>query len=439
MFGLKLSNLWRRLYQFLYNRVIVILVSLLCLGLCVGSIGSYYLSINLVDSQALQYARVAVKTLNEARKLYSNNVVGRLESINGVTVGAQYHEIQGGIPNPATYTIELAENLSDESSGVLFRLYSDYPFPNRKATGGPQDQFGQDALTYLKKHSDVPFYRKEIFRDRLTFRYAEAIMMEPSCVDCHNTLSYSPKRDWKVGQVGGIVEITQPLDAIMLIAQSGLKTIYTVLATITGLAIAGLVLVIGRFRMVNRELEKKVAERTAALNRLATLDGLTQLANRRQFDQVLEQEWRRLQRRHQPLSLLLCDVDYFKNYNDTYGHQAGDDCLRAIAQVLQSSVKRPGEFAARYGGEEFAIVLPDANRLEATQVGDLIRTAMHRLKIPHATSGNHSHVTLSIGIAINIPNANDCPQQLIKAADDALYQAKNQGRDRYVVWSEPSS
>jgi len=432
----KLLKLCKPLYQLLYMRLIIILITLLCFGFGIALVGTYYLSMNLVDSQAMQYAKVAVKTLNEARILYSKNVVDRIKSIDGVQVIAEYHTLKGSIPNPATYTIELGERLSDESGGILFRLYSDYPFPNRQLTGGPQDKFEWDALTYLKDHPQASFYRKEQFGDRLSFRYTEAVLMEPSCVACHNKLRSSPKKNWKVGQLRGVVEITQPLDDVMLIAQDGLKVIYSVLTIIIALAISGIILVIGRFHTINQELEQKVLERTAALNHLATIDELTQLINRRQFNLLLEQEWRRMQRQQRPLSLILCDVDYFKKYNDTYGHLEGDNCLRAIAQVLDSNVKRSGEFAARYGGEEFAIVLPGINCLEATRIANIIMNAIHCLKIPHKTALNHSYVTLSMGIATTIPNYKSSPEQLIKSADRGLYQAKEEGRDRFIIWKD---
>ncbi|WP_249370279.1 diguanylate cyclase domain-containing protein [Acaryochloris marina] len=392
-----------------------------------------------MDSQAVHYSSVVIKTLNKARQLYSNNVVDRVKSISGVTVTPEYHAISGGIPNPVTYTIEIGDHLSDPSKGLLFRIYSDFPFPNRQTTGGPKDQFERAALAYLTKHPTASFYRKEKTGNHLSFRYTEAVVMEASCVACHNTLANSPKKDWKVGQVRGIVEITQPLEQNMLIAQDGLKAIYIVLTTICCLTISGLVLVIGRFRNTTQELEQKVRERTADLKRLATIDGLTQLINRRQFDQCLAQEWQRAKRQQHPLSLILCDVDCFKNYNDTYGHQVGDECLRHVAQVLQGSVRRSGEIAARYGGEEFVIMLPNVNSVEATQVATSIRNTIHQLQIPHSTSIAKAHITLSMGIASMIPNANNSPQMLIKDSDKALYQAKDQGRDCFVTWNEKQS
>ena len=189
-------------------------------------------------------------------------------------------------------------------------------------------------------------------------------------------------------------------------------------------------------RTINQELEEKVSERTAALSHLANLDGLTQLANRRQFDTRIQQEWQRAQRNCWPLSLILCDVDCFKKYNDTYGHQAGDDCLRAVAQVLKRNIKRAGEVAARYGGEEFAIILPNVNSFDAIQVATLIQEEIDALKIPHETALNCTYVTLSMGISTMVPRENSSYQQLIQSADKALYQAKHQGRNCFVVWGD---
>ena len=436
MFQSKISNNTAKIYQIICKRVTIILVSLLCLSLVVSFVGLYCLSINLLESQAMQYAMVSVKTLNEARRLYSKNVIERLKPIDGITIAPEYHSIGGGIPNPATYTIELGDSLSDESQGLLFRLYSEYPFPNRQKTGGPQDRFQHDALNYLKKHPQDSFYRKEKLGDILVFRYTQGILMEPSCLACHNKLPNSPKKDWKVGELRGVVEITQPLDKLMLIANNGLKAIYLALTIVIFLAISGLVLVILRFRTINRELEEKVMERTIELYRLANFDGLTQLANRRQFDRILEQEWQRSRSTKQPVSLILCDVDYFKQYNDTYGHQAGDDCLRAVAEVLQLNLTSPGAVAARYGGEEFAIILPKVDMAKAIQVATGIRTSIHQCKIPHKTSLTQSYITLSMGIATMISKHNNSREQLIKFADDALYKAKHEGRDRFIVCKE---
>ena len=309
-----MKALLRRIYQLLDEHVVVILSVLLSSGFIIAMLGTYYLSVNLIDSQAEYYAQVSVNTLNAARRLYSSNVVDNLYDSEDVTVAAQYHEIQGGISNPATYTIELGEHLSEASRGMLFRLYSNYPFPHRQASGGPQDAFQWEALEYLEKHPQGSYALKERKNDRLVFRYAEPVLMEASCVKCHNRLLSSPKKDWQIGQVRGVVEITQPLDNIMLVARDGLQLISVVLASFIILAIVGFTLVIRKVHGINRELKAKVSERTHALQHLANFDSLTQLANRRKFDHCLAQEWQQAKRRQYNLSLILCDVDFFKDY-----------------------------------------------------------------------------------------------------------------------------
>ncbi len=165
------------------------------------------------------------------------------------------------------------------------------------------------------------------------------------------------------------------------------------------------------------------------LKRLANVDGLTQVANRRRFDECLDAEWRRCLRDQNYLSLILCDVDFFKAYNDTYGHQAGDDCLVKVAKAISQSVKRPGDLVARYGGEEFAVILPNTHMAGAMEVGELIRTQLSGLQIPHAKSLVSRYVTLSLGVSSIIPTLELSPELLVAAADKALYQAKSQGRD----------
>ncbi|OUL26366.1 hypothetical protein BV378_13190 [Nostoc sp. RF31YmG] len=168
------------------------------------------------------------------------------------------------------------------------------------------------------------------------------------------------------------------------------------------------------------------------LQRLATLDGLTQIANRRRFDEYLEAQWKQHQREQLPLSLILFDVDFFKTYNDTYGHLAGDDCLRQIANALKTVVQRPTDLVARYGGEEFTIILPITEVQGAIHVAQLIRQAVRNLAIPHAQSSVCNYVTVSLGIVSIVPNPKFSPPDLIDAADKALYTAKKQGRDRLV-------
>lgn len=184
--------------------------------------------------------------------------------------------------------------------------------------------------------------------------------------------------------------------------------------------------------ITNRKQAEILQVRNLELHRLAMLDGLTQIPNRRQFDETLEREWQRSQREQTPLALLLCDVDFFKRYNDTYGHQAGDECLQKIAQVLQRSLKRPADLSARYGGEEFALILPNTPLEGAGCIAATIHEHVASLNLAHEQSPMQ-RVTLSIGIAKTIPSAAITPIQFIQQADAALYMAKSEGRNRTAI------
>lgn len=166
------------------------------------------------------------------------------------------------------------------------------------------------------------------------------------------------------------------------------------------------------------------------LHKVATTDKLTQIANRFHFDEIIAYEWKRLQRTSQYLAILLVDVDYFKLFNDHYGHSAGDKCLRIIAQTIEKSVRRPGDLAARYGGEEFIVMLPDTNTKGALMVAENIKQAIDDLKYEHVKSQISKYVTISIGIKAVIPTKSIRLEDTIDIADKALYSAKRQGRNR---------
>ncbi len=166
-----------------------------------------------------------------------------------------------------------------------------------------------------------------------------------------------------------------------------------------------------------------------ALERLSVVDGLTGTANRRRFDTVLDREWRRAKRLGKPLSLVMFDVDYFKKFNDFYGHIKGDDCLRRIAHLLEAMIHRPGDSAARYGGEEFAIILPETEATGAAIVAERVRQGVELLDIRHEASAVAKHVTISVGVATCVPGAEDPQELLVKLADERLYAAKQAGRN----------
>ncbi len=177
---------------------------------------------------------------------------------------------------------------------------------------------------------------------------------------------------------------------------------------------------------VTKQLEEAVQE----LNRLSTLDGLTGIANRRFFDQSMEREWNRAKRNDQVLSLIFIDIDCFKFYNDHYGHLAGDDCLKKVATLLNQCIKRGGDMLFRYGGEEFLALLADTPAEKAKSVAEDMRLAVERAELEHSSSTVMGYVTISLGVSEATPADNSLPDQFIAAADEALYRAKEKGRNR---------
>ena len=213
-----------------------------------------------------------------------------------------------------------------------------------------------------------------------------------------------------------------------------INDIFGVAATNMAGAAAGFLLECHRWRefLYRRELERErngLAEDNRRLSFLSHHDGLTTLSNRRAFDRHLEEEWRRARRQGYPLALLMVDIDDFKAYNDTAGHVAGDQALRMVAGVLASSVSRPGDMAARYGGEEFAVLLVGAALEGALKKGEEVAAAVRGLAIPHPAFEGRV-LTVSVGCAAMVPGEEDQVVELIKAADQALYRAKEAGKDR---------
>jgi diguanylate cyclase (GGDEF)-like protein len=166
------------------------------------------------------------------------------------------------------------------------------------------------------------------------------------------------------------------------------------------------------------------------LRSMSFVDGLTGVANRRQFDEALQREWRACLRTGTSLALIMIDIDYFKQFNDTYGHPAGDACLRAIAGILDGEMNRSHDLIARYGGEEFVCLLPDINLTAAQIKAEQLRQAVQSLNIPHKASSTAPVVTISVGLAFFIPTEKLTPEQLVAAADVQLYTAKHTGRNR---------
>ncbi len=173
-----------------------------------------------------------------------------------------------------------------------------------------------------------------------------------------------------------------------------------------------------------------LGRKTRILQSIADRDGLTMIPNRRRFDEFLDLEWRRCLRERTPLACIMIDIDWFKQYNDCYGHLQGDECLKQIAQAICKTVRRPTDLAARYGGEEFAVVLGNTEVQQAIQIAEKMCVTIEELQIPHNASEISPAVTISLGVASMIPDARASPEDLINAADKRLYGAKNAGRNQ---------
>src|SRR5690606_29147419 len=184
-------------------------------------------------------------------------------------------------------------------------------------------------------------------------------------------------------------------------------------------------------KLVNQQLQ----EQKNYLQSLAFIDGLTKVANRRSFDETFNIEWQRCMRNARPLSLLMIDIDFFKGYNDLYGHQQGDECLQQVAAALHSKIKKNHDLVARYGGEEFVCLLSDTNAEQALQIAQRLRRSVERLELEHQASSVSAVVTVSIGCATMTPVAQQDRAKLLLCADHALYDAKRTGRNQVVASS----
>ena len=301
-------------------------------------------------------------------------------------------------PDGSGYVI--VESVSSEWDSMLGRLFKDTYFFDKFEQCG--DKYRQKNVYIIEDIDSAGI--SSCHMDLLTELQAKANLVVP--IEQENSIwgllvvyECSNPRKWAKSDINLLTQLTNPL--VMAIKQA--------------------------------ELYQQLEAANQKLQQLASIDSLTQIPNRRSFDEVLEREWQRLQREQAPLSLILCDMDFFKNYNDTYGHQSGDDCLKEVAKILQQAAQRPGDLAARYGGEEFALVLPNTDTAGAVYVAETILSSIRTKNLIHESSKISSYLTLSLGIATIIPQSSSSLTWLIAKADEALYRAKLTGRDRYVT------
>jgi diguanylate cyclase (GGDEF)-like protein len=178
------------------------------------------------------------------------------------------------------------------------------------------------------------------------------------------------------------------------------------------------------------ESQLRLKRKTDLLEKLSSIDGLTEIPNRRRFDEIMANEWARAKRAQSNITLILIDIDFFKQYNDHYGHAAGDKCLQKVSKTLNNSVKRPADFVARYGGEEFVVILPEIDHASALMMANKLKDNIMQLTIPHEASQVSEYVTISLGLATTVPQDNQGQSNLLETADKYLYDAKSSGRNQ---------
>lgn len=302
--------------------------------------------------------------------------------------------------NPSYMTRQISE-ITAQNKGMHFKMTSLTPI---RPDNNPSD-WEKEALLQFEKGCR---YKGEIIKEfnNTEYRYMKPLFTEKDCLQCHRAQGY------KKGQIRGGIRISIPYDK----PQTGLN----ILISHAGIGLAGLLLILLLTRLLHQSYRR--------IEEMAYIDSLTALPNRRAFNFQYSAEYQRSHREQSSLSMLICDVDFFKQYNDTYGHKEGDIALEQVASAIENNLNRGGDFAARFGGEEFTVILPNTDMKGAQGVAEKVRQAVADLKIEHTGNKPHNIITISIGIASS-RSGNVDEEQLIRKADEKLYIAKSSGRN----------
>lgn len=304
--------------------------------------------------------------------------------------------------NPALMTRQISE-VAQHSKGIHFHITSLNPIrPENSATDIETDYLHQFELNTEGKGEFVSS------DEGSSYFYMAPLTVEKSCLDCHAEQGY------KEGDIRGGISVTLPFKKE--------DAFFTLLISHVSIGLLGLI----GLTFVARKLNASYS----TIKNQAVIDALTGIPNRRSFAENILQAFYCSRRDNTPLSVLLCDIDNFKKYNDTYGHNAGDECLREVAHKIQSSLNRPSDFCARYGGEEFVVILTDTKISGATLVANRIRSAIEGMQIAHVGSPPANVVTISMGGVTLCASSLSSYEEFIQYADEALYSAKDAGRNR---------
>ncbi len=304
--------------------------------------------------------------------------------------------------NPSFMTRQLSE-IAEEKNGVQFRLTSLRPIR-------PQNRPTEREKRYLEAFENDAVDKGEFIlkNDETCYFYMAPLVTSKSCLECH------AKQGYMEGDIRGGISILLPF--VMNVP------VFSLLFWHFLFAVGGIMLIcLG---------SNKLGKAYETIELQATIDDLTKIPNRRNFNKTMDMEYKRCLRENLPMSLIMCDIDFFKAFNDTYGHNEGDNCLKNVAGAIKSSLKRPLDSCARFGGEEFIIVLPATPLEGGVNMAEQVRSAVENLKIPHKHSSVCKVVTLSLGVAVLDSKRMTNPEDLIKKADKALYKAKNNGRNQ---------
>lgn len=310
--------------------------------------------------------------------------------------------------NPAFMTRQVSE-IASKREGIKFHITSLKPLrPENRPT--PREEAALHEFENGKSETGEMI----LVENRPHYFYMAQLITEESCLKCH------AKQGYRVGEIRGGISITMPFNA-----ESHL------LWLVIGHAIG---FVTGLFGIVF--FGNKLDRAYNVIKQQALFDALTGIPNRRSFSERIMHEFNRSKRDKRPISIIMGDIDHFKQFNDHYGHSMGDECLRSVAQTIEKSLKRPGDFCARYGGEEFIIILPDTMVHGAGHIAEEIRKNVFNLAIPHEKSDPYGKISISLGVAGDENNQFISHEDLLKMADDALYLAKEKGRNRYEVYKK---